>query len=83
MKRLSAVLLAAALFVVATQAQTRRIDPRAYLEHVKFLASDDLEGRGNGSPGLEAAADYIAQTVPRSRARAGRVTRERSFSDSR
>ena len=61
MKRLSAVILAAALCVVVTQAQTRRVDPRTYLEHIKFLASEDLEGRGNGSPGLEAAADYIAK----------------------
>src|SRR5258708_7664010 len=28
--------------------------------HVAFLASDKLRGRGNGTPGLEAAADYIA-----------------------
>ena len=55
------VLLTAALFVVSAQAQTRRVDPRAYLEHVKFLASADLEGRGNGSPGLDAAAEYIAK----------------------
>ena len=39
----------------------RRIDPKTYLEHVKYLASDQLEGRGNGGPGLEAAADYIAK----------------------
>jgi hypothetical protein len=61
MKRLSAVVLTATLLVISTQAETRRIDPRGYLEHVKFLASGDLEGRGNGSPGLEAAADYIAK----------------------
>jgi hypothetical protein len=30
------------------------------LGHVKFLSSDELEGRGNGTPGLERAADYIA-----------------------
>ena len=30
------------------------------MEHVKFLASDDLAGRGNGTPGLERAAQYIA-----------------------
>ena len=41
-------------------ADPRRIDPKAYLEHVKFLASDDLEGRGNGGRGLESAAEYIA-----------------------
>ena len=31
-----------------------------YLAHVKFLASDDLQGRGNGTPGMERAARYIA-----------------------
>ena len=31
-----------------------------YMQHVSFLASDDLKGRGNGSPELERAADYIA-----------------------
>ena len=37
-----------------------QIDPRAYLDHIKFLASDELKGRGNGTPELERAADYIA-----------------------
>ena len=37
-----------------------RIDPRAYLDHIKFLASDDLRGRGSGTPELDRAADYIA-----------------------
>src|SRR5262245_20237238 len=31
-----------------------------YLNHVAYLASDDLKGRGNGTPELEKAADYIA-----------------------
>src|SRR5215470_6112361 len=31
-----------------------------YLEHVKYLASDDLKGRGDGTPELDKAADYIA-----------------------
>jgi Zn-dependent M28 family amino/carboxypeptidase len=31
-----------------------------YLEHVKYLASDDMKGRGDGSPELDKAADYIA-----------------------
>ncbi len=35
------------------------IDPTRFLDHVKYLASDDLQGRGNGTPGLEKAADYI------------------------
>jgi hypothetical protein len=60
MKRVSVGLFAAVLCAVSLQADPRRIDPKAYLEHVKFLASEDLEGRGNGSRGLESAAEYIA-----------------------
>ena len=60
MRRVSVGLFVAALCAVSLQADPRRIDPKAYLEHVKFLASEDLEGRGNGSRGLESAADYIA-----------------------
>jgi hypothetical protein len=38
------------------------IEADRLLEHIKFLASDDLRGRGNGTDGLERAADYIART---------------------
>ena len=31
-----------------------------YLEHVTYLASDQMKGRGDGSPELDKAADYIA-----------------------
>ncbi len=31
-----------------------------YLEHVGYLASDELEGRGTGQPGIDLAAEYIA-----------------------
>src|SRR4026208_936727 len=31
-----------------------------YMQHVSFLASDELKGRGNGSKELERAAEYIA-----------------------
>jgi len=37
------------------------IDADALLTHIKFLASDDLKGRANGSEGLERAGDYVAQ----------------------
>jgi Peptidase family M28/PDZ domain/PA domain len=60
MRRVSVVVLAVAVCAVSLQADPRRIDPKAYIEHVKFLASEDLEGRGNGSRGLESAAEYIA-----------------------
>ncbi len=60
MRRLSVLLFTAAIAAVSLYADPRRIDPKSYLAHVKFLASGDLEGRGNGSRGLETAADYIA-----------------------
>ena len=44
----------------AIGAATTPIAPAALLGHIQFLASDDLRGRGNGSVGLERAADYIA-----------------------
>src|SRR5262249_2228971 len=31
-----------------------------YLEHVRYLASDEMRGRGDGSPELDKAAEYIA-----------------------
>jgi hypothetical protein len=37
-----------------------QVSEARYLEHVKYLASDELGGRGNGTPGLERAARYIA-----------------------
>ena len=41
-------------------AVTPAIPPDAILDHIKFLASDELRGRGNGTEGLERAAEYIA-----------------------
>ena len=36
------------------------ISANRYMDHVEFLADPAMEGRGNGSPGLEEAADYLA-----------------------
>jgi hypothetical protein len=36
------------------------LSAQRYQQHVSFLASDQLKGRGNGSPELERAAEYIA-----------------------
>jgi hypothetical protein len=38
----------------------KEIEPDSLLGHIKFLSADELRGRGNGSEGLERAADYIA-----------------------
>ncbi len=53
-------LLCVVLATGAVGAATPPITADAVLEHIKFLASDELQGRGNGSEGLERAADYIA-----------------------
>jgi Zn-dependent M28 family amino/carboxypeptidase len=48
-------------FAALLAADTRTaIKPADLLGHVKFLSSDELEGRGNGTRGLERAAEYIA-----------------------
>ena len=39
---------------------TQQISPEGLMKHIRFLASDELAGRGNGTKGLETAADYIA-----------------------
>src|SRR3954447_11731326 len=58
-RNLMAVALASAC-AAQLFADPAHVDPHAYLEHIKYLASDELEGRGDGAPGLEKAAEYIA-----------------------
>ena len=45
----------------AVGAATPPIAPEAVLEHIKFLASDEFQGRANGSQELERAGEYIAE----------------------
>jgi hypothetical protein len=60
MRHFARYALLAALLPGVISASTPPINPQAVLEHIKFLAADDLQGRGNGSAGLERAGDYIA-----------------------
>ena len=53
--------LAAAVHSLAQTGAVSEVSESRYMAHVKYLASDDLGGRGNGTPGLERAADYIAE----------------------
>jgi hypothetical protein len=53
--------LGLAFLTVSAVGGEKEIEPEVLLGHIKFLASDDLKGRGNGSEGLERAGDYIAQ----------------------
>jgi hypothetical protein len=41
------------------------IEPDHLLAHIKFLSSDEMKGRSNGSPELDRAADYIAEAFGR------------------
>ena len=45
---------------LASFGSTHVFDPDAYLRQVRFLAGDELQGRGNGTPELERAAEHIA-----------------------
>src|SRR3954452_25457651 len=45
---------------VASAKRVERTQAQHYLEHVKYLAGPELQGRGAGTPGLERAAKYIA-----------------------
>jgi hypothetical protein len=48
------------LFVLALGSlRAVEIDPQKYVDHVKYLASDKLKGRGSGTPGLDKAAEYV------------------------
>src|SRR6185503_536112 len=49
------------VFAATAVGGDKEIEPDALLGHIKFLAADDLKGRGNGYEGLERAADYIAE----------------------
>jgi hypothetical protein len=54
------VILVTLAGAVAAAAPPETISASHYLQHIRYLASDDLSGRGNGTEGLERAADYIA-----------------------
>jgi hypothetical protein len=41
-------------------AQEAALSTERYMKDVNFLASDEMQGRGSGSPELERAAEYIA-----------------------
>jgi hypothetical protein len=38
------------------------VDPQRYIKDVKYLASPELKGRGNGTPGGEKAARFVAKS---------------------
>lgn len=70
MRRLSHSSFLLALLAVATPALLwadgvksfkGRVSAESYRNHVAYLASDELGGRGIGEPGIDLAAEYIAK----------------------
>jgi hypothetical protein len=55
-----AALRSLALLAALSLLGAAQIDPNRYLEHIKYLASPELKGRGTGTPELDKAAEYIA-----------------------
>src|SRR5579884_1771720 len=54
------ILFAGACVVASTWAQSLHVSGDKLRAHVKYLASDELQGRGVGTPGGKLATDYIA-----------------------
>lgn len=48
-------------FVTAQQSQPTQGSAQEFLEPIKYLASDQLQGRGDGTPQLDEAAKYLAE----------------------
>ena len=55
------ILLSALTAFAASKTSAPTFDPEKIRAHVKYLASDELEGRGTGQKGGDMAADYIAE----------------------
>jgi hypothetical protein len=63
-------LLGIAFVCYAAEHKTAAFDPESFLKHVRYLASDELKGRGTGTPELDKAADYIAKEFKEARLQA-------------
>src|SRR5258705_3138013 len=62
----AAFIAAISLTVVGQQTSTQQAPSVERLRaHIEYLASDKLEGRRTGSPGANAAAEYIAREFSR------------------
>jgi Zn-dependent M28 family amino/carboxypeptidase len=59
-RQLSTLLFAASYPIAAIAQTTPRASPQRYVEHVKYLAAPEMQGRGAGTQGLQRASQYIA-----------------------
>ncbi len=65
LRLVSILLLASCLPVISQLSGLESITISDLQSHLNFLASDELEGRGNGDPGLKIAAKYLASQASR------------------
>lgn len=49
------------LFSAATALFSAEIQPKDYLDHIKYLSSPELKGRATGTPELEKAGQYLVK----------------------
>jgi hypothetical protein len=54
------LILLGSTFSTAQQSQPTQFSAQEFLEPIKYLASDQLQGRGDGTPQLDEAANYLA-----------------------
>ena len=59
------------LFTVAGFSATHTFVSDQYMRHVKYLASDQLAGRANGTPEMNKAADYLAKAFKSAKLKPG------------
>ncbi len=59
-RAISAIMFASSLFAALLSAQDLQISAEKIRAHVKYLASDELEGRGVGTRGEKLATEYLA-----------------------
>lgn len=54
------IVLPIQLAISGSNCENAQITPEEIVDHIRFLASDELEGRMSGTPGAKRAADYIS-----------------------
>jgi aminopeptidase YwaD len=62
---LGALAFSQALYAASAPPVSSQLSPARYMGDVGYLASEAMQGRGNGSPELEKAAEYIADQFRR------------------